>query len=311
MRADQAAVLAALYRLPAHQRAVLVLHYWAGLTEIEVGEVLRIEPEAVRAAAHDALTALTTGLHDQDPGTIEERLAAALQARAEPLHPRPAPPPARVAAEPHRLLSRTAARWLSVGATAALVCAVMAAVTAVSMGPGPAPYRPDTRRPSTQVIHRVGPELTVATERLRFPVSAPVSSVVRQRMPFGGGSCYAFDYPMQADGRPDPSVQMYAAGGCRGGIVTAPRRPSTARPPEPFAKTSAHVRLGACTADEQDLAVTAGGLVAEHTVYHCAVGPVEEWVFREDVVWSLDGGRRAAAMVGQAVPLVGTVVEAG
>lgn len=313
LSADDASVLAALPHLPAHQREVLVLHYWAGLSEVEIGEVLAEEPEAVCALAYRGLSTLTHDLGRRDPAATEERLYAALQARADRVPAAPVPLPTQAVEEPGASVPRAAARWLPVGVTAALVCTVMAAVAAFSAGGPRADRRPDADRtpdPPAKVIRRSGLDLTVANERLRFAVPMPIATAVRQPMPVGGGICYAFDYPMQADGRVDPSIEMYAAGGCRGGLVVAPRVMATDRT-EPVAKTSAHVRLGPCRSVEQDLVVTARGLTAEHAVYECAVGPVEEWAFRDDVVWSLDGGSRMAAIVGQAGPAAATVGAGG
>lgn len=64
------AVLAALRRLPAGQRVVLVLRYWAGLSEAEIAARLGCSPGTVKSRAARAVTALReSGLFGQRTGT--------------------------------------------------------------------------------------------------------------------------------------------------------------------------------------------------------------------------------------------------
>jgi RNA polymerase sigma factor (sigma-70 family) len=59
IRHDQdAAVLDAVHRLPPRQREVVVLRYYADLSERQIAEALDISPGAVKAHAHRALTTL-------------------------------------------------------------------------------------------------------------------------------------------------------------------------------------------------------------------------------------------------------------
>jgi RNA polymerase sigma-70 factor (sigma-E family) len=56
--ADRAVLLAELARLPARQRAVMVLRYYEGLPDADIAELLGVAPVTVRGYAHRALTAL-------------------------------------------------------------------------------------------------------------------------------------------------------------------------------------------------------------------------------------------------------------
>lgn len=55
---DRAAVVEALRALPQRQREVLVLRYYAGLTEAQIAGALEISTGAVKTHAHRALTTL-------------------------------------------------------------------------------------------------------------------------------------------------------------------------------------------------------------------------------------------------------------
>ncbi|WP_255527688.1 SigE family RNA polymerase sigma factor [Plantactinospora alkalitolerans] len=57
-------VRATLRALPAQQRAVLLLRFWAGLTEQEVSTVLGCRVGTVKSRAHRAFTALRRPLAD-------------------------------------------------------------------------------------------------------------------------------------------------------------------------------------------------------------------------------------------------------
>jgi RNA polymerase sigma-70 factor (sigma-E family) len=68
--ADRDALLAELARLPARQRAVIVLRYYEGLPDAEIADLLGVAPTTVRGYAHRALTALRIELagHSTGPG---------------------------------------------------------------------------------------------------------------------------------------------------------------------------------------------------------------------------------------------------
>ena len=86
--------------LPPRQREVLALRYWLGLTEPQAADTMGISVGAVRAAAHRALPASGTT-------RSEDRLGAALRARAETVEVedlRPPELPAPVPAPRRRLL---------------------------------------------------------------------------------------------------------------------------------------------------------------------------------------------------------------
>jgi RNA polymerase sigma factor (sigma-70 family) len=57
-RRDDAALLAAVHRLPQRQREVVVLRYYSDLSERQIADALDISPGSVKAHAHRALTTL-------------------------------------------------------------------------------------------------------------------------------------------------------------------------------------------------------------------------------------------------------------
>lgn len=59
-------VLAALHRLPRRQREVLVLRYYAGLSEAEIATTTGISRGAVKSTAHRALAALERALATEE-----------------------------------------------------------------------------------------------------------------------------------------------------------------------------------------------------------------------------------------------------
>jgi RNA polymerase sigma-70 factor (sigma-E family) len=67
--ADRALLLAELARLPARQRAVIVLRYYEGLRDGDIAELLGVAPATVRGYAHRALRALRIELADLDTDT--------------------------------------------------------------------------------------------------------------------------------------------------------------------------------------------------------------------------------------------------
>lgn len=62
---DQRQIRAALSRLPQRQREVVVLRYWARLSEAEIARTLDISAGTVKSSAHHALTALRAHLKEQ------------------------------------------------------------------------------------------------------------------------------------------------------------------------------------------------------------------------------------------------------
>ena len=62
LRDEHRAALAAVRRLPRHQREVLILRYWSGLSEREIAQTLGISPGSVKSAASRGLTALQKAL---------------------------------------------------------------------------------------------------------------------------------------------------------------------------------------------------------------------------------------------------------
>ena len=70
---DRMDLLAALARLPARQRAVVVLRYWNDLTVAETAAALGITEGTVKSAASRGLTALRGVLQDPRTGAAPER----------------------------------------------------------------------------------------------------------------------------------------------------------------------------------------------------------------------------------------------
>ena len=56
--ADRAVLLTEIARLPAQQRAVVVLRYYEGLADADIAELLNLAPGTVRGYASCALAAL-------------------------------------------------------------------------------------------------------------------------------------------------------------------------------------------------------------------------------------------------------------
>ena len=65
IRDEHRAALAAVRALPRHQREVLILRYWSGLSEREIAETLGISAGSVKSAASRGMSALqkTLGEH--------------------------------------------------------------------------------------------------------------------------------------------------------------------------------------------------------------------------------------------------------
>jgi RNA polymerase sigma-70 factor (sigma-E family) len=58
LRDEHRAALRAVRALPRHQREVLILRYWSGLSEKEIAQALGISPGSVKSAASRGLAAL-------------------------------------------------------------------------------------------------------------------------------------------------------------------------------------------------------------------------------------------------------------
>ena len=63
-----AAVMAAVRRLPVRQQEVLVMRYYADASESEIAETLGISRGSVKSHAHRGLAALRSALHDERVG---------------------------------------------------------------------------------------------------------------------------------------------------------------------------------------------------------------------------------------------------
>jgi RNA polymerase sigma-70 factor (sigma-E family) len=58
LRDEHRAALAAVRALPRHQREVLILRYWSGLSEREIAQTLDISPGSVKSAASRGMATL-------------------------------------------------------------------------------------------------------------------------------------------------------------------------------------------------------------------------------------------------------------
>jgi RNA polymerase sigma-70 factor (sigma-E family) len=58
LRDEHRAALAAVRRLPRHQREVLILRYWSGLSERDIARALGISPGSVKSAASRGMATL-------------------------------------------------------------------------------------------------------------------------------------------------------------------------------------------------------------------------------------------------------------
>jgi RNA polymerase sigma-70 factor (sigma-E family) len=67
--ADRQALLARLAKLPARQRAVLVLRYYEGLPDATIAEILGCAPVTVRSCVHRALARLRVEMTEPTPLT--------------------------------------------------------------------------------------------------------------------------------------------------------------------------------------------------------------------------------------------------
>jgi RNA polymerase sigma-70 factor (sigma-E family) len=65
LREEHQAALAAVRRLPQRQREVIVLRYWAGLSEREIAETLDISPGSVKSNASRGMDALQAALSQE------------------------------------------------------------------------------------------------------------------------------------------------------------------------------------------------------------------------------------------------------
>ncbi len=64
VRDEHRAALRAVRQLPRHQREVLILRYWSGLSEREIAETLNISPGSVKSAASRGMATLARVLGD-------------------------------------------------------------------------------------------------------------------------------------------------------------------------------------------------------------------------------------------------------
>jgi RNA polymerase sigma-70 factor (sigma-E family) len=68
--ADRDEMWRQLLLLPVRQRAVLVLRYYEGLSEAEIGQMLGCAPGTVKSQAHRGLATLRRRLTANDPSTL-------------------------------------------------------------------------------------------------------------------------------------------------------------------------------------------------------------------------------------------------
>lgn len=142
-------------------------------------------------------------------------------------------------------------------------------------------------------------ELSVTYGDLRMVVGFDVEVVSSNPMPAGGGECHLFDHPLFVERGPGarvPDLSMVAATGCRGGIVGQPlSAPVDAAVPFAGQPTSADV--APCSLTGSAPITSSGGLDATTSWFDCAGGALRQWVFDDQLIWSLDGGARMAGLV--------------
>ena len=63
---EQRRVLAVIRQLPRRQREVIVMRYWAGLSEAEIAATLGVSPGTVKTAAARARSAIQSRMEDHD-----------------------------------------------------------------------------------------------------------------------------------------------------------------------------------------------------------------------------------------------------
>ena len=63
---EQRRVLDGIRQLPRRQREVIVLRYWAGLSEAEIAATLGVSPGTVKTAAARARSAFQSSMEDDD-----------------------------------------------------------------------------------------------------------------------------------------------------------------------------------------------------------------------------------------------------
>jgi RNA polymerase sigma factor (sigma-70 family) len=66
-------MLTLLRRLPAKQRAVLVLRHYEGLSDAEIAELMGTSTVTVRSNAHRGLAAMRKLMTELEPGRTEVR----------------------------------------------------------------------------------------------------------------------------------------------------------------------------------------------------------------------------------------------
>ena len=69
---DRELLLALLRRLPAKQRAVLVLRHYEGLPDAEIAELMGTSAVTVRSNAHRGIASLRTMLAEVEAGDLDE-----------------------------------------------------------------------------------------------------------------------------------------------------------------------------------------------------------------------------------------------
>lgn len=206
---------------------------------------------------------------------------------------------------------RSRQRRAMAGATAALATAAVLALTVPQVLPGTSGTTPAAPGDgSSEPAPRWSPGNTADRIGMTFggvslEVEFDVDVISSHPLPAGYGECVFMDHPAEViaaeaaeEGRPVPDLSGEAAAGCRGGIVGQPLTAPVAAE-QPFAGQPVTVQRGVepCALVDTGRVTTRGLLLATHSRFDCAGGSLQQWVFDSVLVWSLDGGPRAAEVV--------------
>lgn len=204
---------------------------------------------------------------------------------------------------------RSRRRRAMAGATAALATAAVLALAVPLVLPGTSGTTPAAPGDaSSEPAPRWSPGSTADRLGMTFgevylEVEFDIDVISSNPLPAGDGECVFLDHPAEViaaeaaeAGRPVPDLSDEAAAGCRGGIVGQPLT-APVTPNQPFAGQPVTADVQPCVLVDTGRVTTRGLLLATHSRFDCAGGSLQQWVFDSVLVWSLDGGPRAAEVV--------------
>jgi len=173
------------------------------------------------------------------------------------------------------------------------------AMAGAPAAPGDASSEPAPRWSPGSTADRLG----MTFGEVYLEVEFDIDVISSNPLPTGDGECVFLDHPAEViaaeaaeAGRPVPDLSDEAAAGCRGGIVGQPLT-APVTPNQPFAGQPVTADVQPCVLVDTGRVTTRGLLLATHSRFDCAGGSLQQWVFDSVLVWSLDGGPRAAQVV--------------